>query len=101
MSAKYICPAQIRKNTHPFLMCELLKQENTDYNLRDNASKIACVCQHYCPNTKRAENTAEYRECYEKMIEQNAEEHANALMKAQSTIIEKPKRKTAKTDNEL
>lgn len=64
MSAKFICPAQIRKNVHPFLMCELAKEDGVDYNLRENAYKIACPYQHYCPHTKRPENTAEYEKCY-------------------------------------
>lgn len=64
MSAKFTCPAQIRKNTHPFLMCELAKEEGVDYNLRENAQKIFCACQHYCPHTKRPENTEGYKDCY-------------------------------------
>lgn len=64
MSARYICPAQIRKNTHPFLMCELAKKEGVDYNLRENAYTIVCACQHYCTHTKRVENTDAFKACY-------------------------------------
>ena len=64
MGARYICPAQIRKNTHPFLMCELAKKEGVDYNPRENAYTIVCACQHYCPHTKRVENTDAFKACY-------------------------------------
>ena len=64
MGARFICPAQIRKNTHPFLMCELAKKEGVDYNLRENALTIVCAYQHYCPHTKRIENTEGFKACY-------------------------------------
>lgn len=67
MPAKYVCPAQIRKNIHPFLMCEYLKKDGVDYNLRENALNAMCLNQHYCACTKRNENTAEYKECFAKM----------------------------------
>lgn len=100
MSAKYICPAQIRTNIHPLLMCSLMKKEGEDYNLRENATKIYCVCQHYCPCTKRPENTAQYKECYAKMTAQKAEAEAKQSEQEQPIITEKPKRKKAKTNNE-
>lgn len=101
MSAKHICPAQIRKNTHPFLMCNMLKKDGEDYNIRENAAKIACVCQHYCPCTQRPENTAQYKECYAGMKAKKAEAEAKALEEETPVITEKPKRKKAKANNEL
>lgn len=65
MPAKYVCPSAIRKNIFDFLMCEHLKEDGVDYNLKENARKASCIHQHYCPCTKRSENTAQYRECYE------------------------------------
>jgi len=46
-------------------MCEYLKEDGVDYNLKENARKVSCIHQHYCPCTKRSENTAQYKECYE------------------------------------
>lgn len=65
MPAKYVCPAAERKNIYPFLICKLMKEEGVDYNLRENAQKISCVNQHYCPCTKRNENTSKSKDCYE------------------------------------
>lgn len=106
MNAKYICPAQIRKNIHPFLMCELLKKDNVDYNLRENALTIACPNQHYCPCTKRPENTAEYKVCYDnlkapKEIPAPIVEEEQTVEETQTEETVKPKRRKAKTDNEL
>ncbi len=74
MAAKHICPAQIRKNIFDFLMCEFQKKDGVDYNLKDNARGIMCVNQHYCPCTKRNENTADYKACYENLKNQRSAE---------------------------
>lgn len=68
MPAKYVCPAALRKNIHPFLMCTLEMKEGVDYNKRENAIQSICAYQHYCPCTKRTENTADYKECYDRKI---------------------------------
>lgn len=93
MSARFVCPAQIRKNIHPFLMCELAKKEGVDYNLRENAQTIFCACQHYCPQTKRAENTEGCKACYAAKIA--AKEVPEAEVIPEEAAEEQPK--TTKT----
>lgn len=95
MPAKYICPAQIRKNIHPFLMCEHLKKDGVDYNLRENALQIMCINQHYCPCTKQNENTAEYKACYANMTAAKSEPQEE-----KKETVKKVKRNKAKTNDE-
>lgn len=58
------CPYAVRNNL-PFLMCKLLMKEGVDYAKADSGGKAFCAYQHFCPRTKRNENTENARKCYE------------------------------------
>lgn len=62
---KYKCPYAERKNALSFLICKYLMVDNINYNIIENATKIFCAHQQYCPETKRAENTINAKKCYE------------------------------------
>lgn len=60
----YVCPNAIR-TALPFLMCRLLMKDGADYTKSDVGATAFCAYQHYCPNTRRAENTDNAKKCYE------------------------------------
>ena len=100
MPAKYVCPAALRRNIHPFLMCSLELKVGVDYNLRENARGAICVYQHYCPCTKREENTADYKECYAKKATPEEPVIAEPVEEIKPKTTKGKSRKTAKTNNE-
>jgi hypothetical protein len=62
---KYLCPYAVRQAEMSFIICAYIMEKGVDYSKIQNAARIFCAHQHYCPETKRAENTEMAKQCYE------------------------------------
>lgn len=62
---KYICPFQVRTDTHPFLMCKDLMRGKKDYTKKETALMAMCAFQAKCACSGRMENTDGAEKCYQ------------------------------------
>lgn len=59
------CPYAIRlKSLNNGLACRQIMNEDVDYNLQENAMKVLCACQRYCPTEKQSINSDGAKKCY-------------------------------------
>ena len=61
----YVCPYSIRSKKHQILLCQKLVKDDAVSEL-DDAVKVMCRHQFYCPIVKENINSQEAKECYEK-----------------------------------
>lgn len=68
----YVCPNQVKHNSHNFIMCRLLIGNVTQIQNTQDALMAYCPHQKYCSCSKGAENTEQARSCYLKKQSQTA-----------------------------
>lgn len=65
----YKCPNADRRKCADFILCKGLEKDGVNYNDRQNAFTVICMCQKQCMRTGRMENSEGAKECYERMNE--------------------------------
>lgn len=65
----YKCPNADRRKCANFILCKGLEKDGVNYNDRQNAMTVICMCQKQCMKTGRMENSEGAKECYERMNE--------------------------------